>query len=128
MELTTLTEAIENSWCKETSSDPENWNLDNPAWGQCAVTACVINDYLGGKIVWAEALLPDGKKISHYFNFLIGNELDLTRQQFPKGTVILPGIEKKKEFASTREYVLSFEVTQNRYELLKESVENYLEL
>ena len=74
-----LEEAIKRSWTKETSSDPENWSEGNPAWGQCAVTALVVNDYLGGRVVWAEALLPDGRKISHYFNSVTEKELDLTR-------------------------------------------------
>ena len=126
MELAKIIEAVENSWCRETSSDSENWSRENPAWGQCAVTAAVLNDYVGGDIVWAEAALPSGRKVSHYFNLLKGNEIDLTREQFPVSTVIPKGVEKKKSFTSTREYVLSFEVTRNRYELLKGSVENYL--
>ena len=126
MELEDLIQAIERSWNQDTSSDPDNWYKENPAWGQCAVTACVVNDYLGGKIVWAEALLPDGRTISHYFNNINGNELDLTRKQFPEGTTIPKGVDKKKQFNSTRDYVLSFEKTKNRYSLLKKRVEDYL--
>lgn len=127
MELADLVNAIEKSWSKDTTSDPDNWTESNKAWGQCAVTACVVNDYLGGEVVWAEASLPDGRKISHYFNkpsyTLEEIELDLTRKQFPEGTVIPAGIEKKKTFATTRDYVLSFEKTRQRYEILKNSVE-----
>lgn len=125
-ELSGLEEVIGKSWSRETSSDPEKWNPENPAWGQCAVTALVINDYLGGEMVWAEAKLPDGRGISHYFNLIDGQEVDVTRKQFPEGTVIPSGIEKKKPFASTREYVLSFPVTQQRYLLLKQQVEQNL--
>ena len=81
-----------------------------------------MHDYLSGEIVWAEAKLPDGRKRSHYLNNIDGKEMDLTRRQFPEGTIIPPGIEKKKEYASTRDYVLSFPTTQQRYEILKEKV------
>jgi len=124
-EISKLEEAIRKSWSKETSSDPEKWAYENPAWGQCAVTALLVNDYLGGDIVWAEAKLPDGKGISHYFNRIEGREIDLTRRQFPEGTIIPAGIEKKKEYDSTREYVLLApgSTTRQRYEILKERVD-----
>ncbi|MDO8511158.1 MAG: hypothetical protein Q7S55_03260 [Nanoarchaeota archaeon] len=125
-ELSGLEEAISRSWSRETSSDPERWNPENPAWGQCAVTALVINDYLGGEMVWAEAKIPDGRGISHYFNLIDEQEVDLTRNQFPEGTVIPRGVEKKKQYASTKDYVLSFPVTQQRYLLLKQQVEEHL--
>ena len=124
--LSELEEAVKNSWAKETSSDPGNWSEGHPAWGQCAVTALVVNDYVGGEIVWAEAKIPDGRSISHYFNRKDETEIDLTRSQFPQGTVIPEGVEKKKQYASTREYVLSFPATQQRYRILKQKVEGNL--
>lgn len=128
VELSKLEEALQKSWTKETSSDPENWTSQNPAWGQCAVTALIINDYLGGEIVWAEARLPEGRTISHYFNNIEGKEVDLTRIQFPEGTIIPLGVEKKKEYASTREYVLQApgSTTKARYEILKAKMDEYL--
>ncbi|MDP3698862.1 MAG: hypothetical protein Q8R47_04700 [Nanoarchaeota archaeon] len=126
MKLSRLEEALPKCWAKETSSDPENWNHDNPAWGQCAVTALIVNDYLGGEIVWAEAKLPDGRGISHYFNNLDEKEIDLTRRQFPEGTIIPAGVEKRKQYPTTRDYVLSFPVTQQRYHILSQKVEECL--
>ena len=82
---------------------------------------------LGGEIVWAEAQLPDGRKISHYFNRIDDNglgEVDLTRDQFPEGTNIPDGIPKTKGLPTTREYILSFEVTRGRYEILRERVKD----
>lgn len=124
--LSKLELALKNSWTKETSSDPENWSLENPAWGQCAVTAIVVNDYLGGEIIWASASLADGNKISHYFNLIDGKTVDLARTQFPPGTIIPFGISKKKEFSSTRDYILSYPVTQERYEILKTKVQEQI--
>ncbi|MBW3011844.1 hypothetical protein KY311_01545 [Candidatus Woesearchaeota archaeon] len=118
--------ALKNFWTKETSSDPENWSSENPAWGQCAVTSLIINDYLGGEIVWAMASLPDGREISHYFNSIDGEEKDFTRMQFPEGTRIPTGVPKTKEFATTRDYVLSYPVTQKRYETLKQKIQEFL--
>jgi len=111
---------INKSWSKETSSEL-NWSHDNAALGQCAVTALVIDDYLGGEIVWAEDPLSNGTK-SHYFNKINGQEIDWTRKQFPKGTIIPEGIPKTKEFSTTREYILSYPQTVKRYEILKKRV------
>jgi len=117
-----LESALNDSWSRDSSSDPGNWTLDNPSWGQCAVTALVVNDYLGGDIVWANAVLPDGKEISHYFNKISDSEKDFTRVQFPVGTVILGGVPKTKGFHSTRDYILSYPATQSRYRILKQKV------
>lgn len=115
------------AWKKATSSDPAGWTPENPAWGQCAVTACVVQDALGGDIVWAEATTPKGAKISHYFNRLAdGSVVDLTRGQFPAGTFLDPAAGREKTqgrdgsaFETTRDYVLSFPATRQRYEALK---------
>ena len=110
--------ALSFCWSADTSSDPDAWSAHNPAWGQCAVTAVVVQDLLGGEIVWTEAVLPDGRHISHYFNLIHGAEVDLTRRQFPNGTRLSPGVPKTKGFSSTRAYVLSHEETYRRYALL----------
>lgn len=123
MDESALEAYIRDSWIMETSSEP-NWTPENPALGQCAVTALVVNDYLGGKIVWAEAVNPEGRKISHYFNLVDGKEIDFTRCQFPEGTAIPAGIDKTKGLPTTRDYVLSFEATRKRYEILKQRVED----
>jgi hypothetical protein len=117
-----LRQRLRQAWSAATTSDPQNWRADNPAWGQCAVTACVVQDELGGEIVWAEAGLPDGQKISHYFNLIDGEEVDFTREQFPAGTVVPAGQPKTKQYATTREYVLSFPVTVQRYDALKQAL------
>lgn len=122
--INTIESSLLKSWGKDTSSDPDNWTKENPAWGQCAVTALIVNDYFGGKLLWANAALPDGRNISHYFNNIDGKEIDLARRQFPDGTAIPEGIDKMKTFSSTRDYVLSFEATRTRYEILKEKVKN----
>jgi hypothetical protein len=128
MDIHHLKEALQKSWHPQTSYDPAHWSEDNPAWGQCAVTALIVQDHLGGDLVYTEAHLPDGQKIPHYLNALPRSrrrQVDLTCDQFPVGTVIPKGQSKKDK--ATRDYVLSYEHTQHRYHLLKESVERNLQ-
>ncbi len=96
------------AWCSATSADPEHWTEDNPALGQCAVTALIVQDRFGGILVRAE-----NEGVSHYWNRLAGGiEVDLTRSQFETWN---PGAELERD----RDYVLSFPATLRRYELLK---------
>lgn len=127
--------ALRESWSSETSADPACWTPDTPSAGQCAVTACVLQDFLGGDVVWAAAEYPNLSRHSHYFNRLDdGTILDLTIDQFPSGTVLSPeqGCARTSggatvPFASTRAYILSFPATHRRYEMLREGVRRYLE-
>ncbi len=114
--LSSLKLAVGKSWGSDTSSDPVKWSASNPAYGQCAVTALVIQDFFGGKLLRVEASGPEGK-VSHYYNQLRdGNVIDLTRKQFPAGTVF------SEPETKDREYVLSYPATAARYETLKERV------
>lgn len=127
MDIKRLEEVLRESWTKETSADLENWVQENPAWGQCAVTALLVHDYFGGRLLWAPAKLPEGREISHYFNETeTGEVIDLTRVQFPEGTIIPEGKDKKKEFPRTKDYVLSYALTVKRYNLLRENVQRVL--
>jgi len=121
LNLQIINEALRKSWSAETSSTGD-WNSGNPSLGQCTVTACIVQDYLGGDIVNSIATLPSGKKISHYFNLVNGKYIDLTSQQFADETIFTDPMPKKKSFSSTREYCLSNENTNNRYEILKAKV------
>lgn len=125
LDIEQLEGILKRAWSKDTSYY-HAFDENNPALGQCAVTALLVNDYFGGEIVWCEALQPDGRKISHYFNKMGDDEIDLTRSQFPEETVFSPGVEKKKDSATTRDYILSYEDTRARYSALKSEVENLL--
>ncbi len=114
--------AIEGSWNAETSASKE-WSLENKALGQCAVTACVVQDYLGGDILNSVATLPDGSTDSHYYNIIDNEEVDWTRSQFPGGTTFTEGAPKTNGCESTREYILrSNLLTSVRYKLLRSKV------
>ena len=44
---------ISKSWSKDTCvpSLKDDWNKENSALGQCAITTLIVNDFLGGKIM-----------------------------------------------------------------------------
>lgn len=75
------TRKTKKAWSKETCYEPQQnaWNENNPAMGQCYVTALIVNDYFGGEIVKAKS----SNGISHYWNKIEGKDIDLTRSQFP---------------------------------------------
>jgi hypothetical protein len=79
-----VAEAVRDAWTAATSTDPEAWTAQNPAYGQCAVTALVVQDALGGEILRGRV-----GQTSHYLNRLPdGSLLDLTWEQFPDGALM----------------------------------------
>ncbi|MFL5958651.1 MAG: hypothetical protein ACJ75G_00085 [Gaiellaceae bacterium] len=111
-----LATALAEAWSHETSADPTSWTVENAAWGQCAVTALIVQDYFGGSLRRGEV-----GDVSHYWNVLpAGEVVDLTRQQFPNGTEIA------NIAARTREYVLSNLETARRYRRLAQRVDQRL--
>jgi hypothetical protein len=91
----TLTEvecAVRGSWSAQ-SCDPvdlADWSDHNPARGQCASTALIIQDRFGGELLIADVFHANGSRQGvHYWNRLPrGLEIDLTREQFVAGEVI----------------------------------------
>lgn len=125
MDLAALQEALLRAWSAETSYDPEHWSSSNPAWGQCAVTSLIVQDFAGGDIVVTEAHLPGGGTIKHFFNKLYipsACEVDLTRGQFPPGTSLPNASSAVEGYPSVREYILAFPSTVRRYQSLREAV------
>ena len=110
----------------DTSADPDAWSTDNPLKDHCAIISCLVQDWCGGDIIRGTAILPDGNKISHYWNAFDGRKIDFTQPQFPEGTTYeirdLPD-----GFATVRDYILAPRNggTVDRYEKLKQ---RFLEL
>lgn len=67
-------QALEIAWSSESSS---LWTADNPAAGQCGVTALVASDELG-----AEILKTRYGSIWHFYNRIGGKRHDFTESQF----------------------------------------------
>jgi GNAT superfamily N-acetyltransferase len=110
--------AIRDAWSRETSDDPDEWSEQHAARGQCAVTALVVRDLLGGEILIANVLRAGERVDRHAWNRLAsGLTLDLTRSQFVQD----------EEFEQPRpgEPVL---VDRDRYALLLERVRTRLAL
>lgn len=89
--LVELESAISESWSVE-SCDPADvptWTPAEPSQGQCAVTALVVHDLLGGQLLEAEVFHADGSHQGfHYWNRFAGVDVDLTRRQFAQGEVV----------------------------------------
>jgi len=68
---------IRNSWSKDTAYPKcaDQWNKCNPSLGQCAVTALVVQDYLGG-------IIKFNRYNNHFFNEIRGKVVDLAFDQF----------------------------------------------
>ena len=111
METLVFFQTIREAWCRETSADPDIWTPEVPAIGQCAVTAMVVQDGLGGDLLRSTV-----KGISHYWNSIPGmGELDLTRAQFG-----IDAIPDAPPIIRDREYLDGSPDTWSRYELLRE--------
>ncbi len=111
MEVSELKNLLMQSWSVETCAPGlrSEWNEENPSLGQCAITALIVNDYFGGKIM--RCMASSG---SHYYNIIVDDSLvDLTVEQF-LGEI--PDYANGEE--RTREYLLGNEDTKNRYLLL----------
>jgi hypothetical protein len=107
-----LRNALEAAWSRETTVNPANWSERNPAWGQCAVTALIVQDELGGELLRATV-----QGVSHYWNLLeTGEELDFTRRQFSDFPDDLKGL------ARVREQLLANDDTARRYRKLRDAV------
>lgn len=108
---------IREAWCRETASPGcvEQWSEDNPSFGQCAVTALLIQEIYGGVLL---RTYVEGFG-SHYYNrFPHGTEVDLTRDQFPEGTIVPPGEPRSMDRTCFSEPAVKA-CTMPRYRLLK---------
>jgi hypothetical protein len=65
---------LRQSWSRESSS---LWSTENPACGQCNVTALVIHDHCGGEI-----LKTPVDQLWHFYNRIDGCTYDFTAEQF----------------------------------------------
>lgn len=114
MTLELLKEKLLKTYSKDTcySKCREDWNIDNPTLGHCAIVSLLVNDYFGGDIYKTKV-----DNISHYFNIINNEIIDLTKDQFNKV------INYTNKELKTREEVLDSKETLYRYNLLKERLE-----
>ena len=75
-ELARLAELLPAAWSSD-SAGP--WSADNPARGQCSVTALLVHDLFGGEIMKTRV-----GGAWHFYNRLDGRRIDLTAGQFAR--------------------------------------------
>ncbi|MDF0517628.1 hypothetical protein P0R31_10335 [Bradyrhizobium yuanmingense] len=87
--------ALRKAWSVSTASQ---WTADNPAAGQCNVTALLIHELFGGDLL--KTPLPTG---DHFYNRLDGRRYDFTASQFdrPIAYMDLPATQTDAELAAT---------------------------
>jgi hypothetical protein len=121
MDLEIIHSALKNAWSKETSypKDSSEWSPANPSIGQCAVTSLIVNDLLGGEILFS-------KSYNHFWNLLEdGTHVDLTRDQFADKVVINDSIAVSREAILKGKEAMRAR-TPERYHLLKNRAEELL--
>lgn len=107
------------SWRREFSAQHDAWTPNNPALGQCAITALLVQDKFGGEILRAVISERLG---SHYWNRIDGQEVDYTRSQYPPEIVIPPGEPVERAYILESERAIKAG-TPERYQLLCDSFE-----
>ncbi len=118
----------------ETSADPKNWSPENPLYGHCAVVAILVQENFKGEFLRASLFEVKGyeQMQSHYWNRLPnGAEVDLTAGQFkgndrdsvPDGKPTKSDGQTREEVPITRESLLAYKPTRERYEILKKRVD-----
>ena len=117
--LSILKRSLFESFSKETAYYPDRFDPSNPSFGHCSVVALIVQDIFGGKILYTKATLPNGERFAHYYNVIEGKMVDFTREQFPEGTTFIEAFEKTEGYKTPREFMLSFEDTMRRYEVLR---------
>lgn len=113
-ELQRTLQVLTEAWDSSTAAG-DHWSPHNPAQGQCAVSALLVQDLYGGELL---RTVNEGE--SHYWNRLPdGTEIDLTRSQFTKW-------EPEEILVRERSYLLGSESTVARYGQLKDRASELL--
>lgn len=120
--LDQLISALRSSWDTDTAAAGCAAAGQNKPHGQCAVTALVVQDYIGGTILRCQ--FDDGS--SHYWNLIPGvGELDLTREQYPADLPIPRGVEVSNTRLTDGERAVAAR-TVERYTILSKRVRDDL--
>ncbi len=85
---------LRGAWGRDTCDphDLPDWTPENPARGQCGVTALIVQELLGGDLVLGEVLVGGGRVGYHYWNRLPGGrDIDFTADQFRPDEVVTGG-------------------------------------
>ncbi|MEM8822992.1 MAG: hypothetical protein AAGF30_05215 [Pseudomonadota bacterium] len=92
-------DALLTAWSLETAIQ---WTADNPASGQCNVTAAVIHDLFGGEVLRTRL-----GEVWHYYNRIDGVRIDLTDSQFTAPGARFAAPASYEDAPTTREAALA---------------------
>ncbi len=106
-------EALDQAW---SSRSAVQWSSENPANGQCNVTAVVVHDLFGGDI-----LRTGYPKFWHYYNRLNGERIDLTDSQFVRPGARVPAPECYEDELSDRNAALEG-IPRREYDALRHAL------
>lgn len=113
---------LQKCWSKETAypSCQKDWVNSDKSYGQCAITAMIVNDMFGGTIHKIKTQ-PSG---THYFNKIENQYLDLTSEQFDLYSI---QVNYEPNQLVDRKWCGKNEDTNNRYHLLIKNILHELE-
>ncbi|SDT24727.1 YunG family protein [Actinoplanes derwentensis] len=117
LDLELLRPAIEAGWGVDTCDphDLPEWRADNPARGQCGVTALIVQDLLGGELIVGEVQVEAAKVGHHYWNRLPdGQDVDLTAGQFHPSEVVVGGQVQQRPPGPPRRCREQYELLRHR--------------
>ena len=109
-------DSFKHAWCRETAhpSYQQKWSEDNPSYGQCAVTALIVNDFCLAPIYKCKI-----GRATHYYNMWTNKStvIDFTSEQFG---------DKKIDYLNgecvSRDQLLKCKHVKERYDLLKKNM------
>nr|WP_201285430.1 hypothetical protein [Chelativorans xinjiangense] len=104
-DLQALHDHLRSAWSAETSS---KWGAENPACGQCSVTALVVHDLFGGEILKTET--PAG---THFYNRIEGRRWDFTLSQFD-GAIPFDDTPSSRQEALADTTLIQYQVLKTR--------------
>ena len=96
----------------------DKWTSSNPTYGQCSITAFIVQDLFGGEVYG----VPREGGNFHCYNVIGSAKFDLTSEQFGEEAKTLVYDDKHLQ---TREVHFAKAEKKARYEVLKELVLNY---
>jgi hypothetical protein len=100
--------ALRKSW---SLASARQWTAENPAAGQCNVTALVVHDLFGGELL--KTSLPEG---DHFYNRIDGCRYDFTDSQFTQPVIYsdLPATRADAERGATGAEIAALKVAFQR--------------
>lgn len=110
---TTIRKALPEAWSSETAVQ---WTAENPASGQCNVTAAVIFDLFGGEVLRAQL-----GEVWHYYNRINGKRCDLTDSQFSAPGALFEAPKSYDDEVSSRDAAMKG-IPQVEYDTLKRAL------